>query len=210
MPPPGHLPDRGWSPHHPCLPHCRWALYCLTAWEATGPEETGQSPEVKRGVGGDPGLLRGLSGRGKRALRPQAKWLTPSLPEWACNGGRLESKGKGWAGRGCLLTSPFLLRHTGPTGGAGLAGAEAIRSSPSTRHNRLCGQGASWSQGSWEIHLLCWATALPVDLLPTPRAVTASQPDLSGAGEEGFSEEVTPLQNPKGELEVPPPHTCCL
>ena len=54
------------------------------------------------------------------------------------------------------------------------------------------------------------AAVPPVDLLPPHRAVTASRLDLSTAGEEGFSEEVIPLQSPEDELGVPLPHSCCL
>ena len=56
---------QGWNPHHLCLLHCRRVFYRCTTWEATVPKETGQSPAVTRGAGGDPGLLRCLSGRAR-------------------------------------------------------------------------------------------------------------------------------------------------
>lgn len=63
----------------------------------------------------------------------------------------------------------------GPTGGMELVGAEAMGSSLSICHDRLCGQGASWSQGVWEKCSPSPATALPLDPLPAPGALTASQ-----------------------------------
>ena len=173
-PPPGDLSDPGMEPTSPVSPALQEGflpLYHLGSHGAQGDRPKSSSYAWSWGR---PRAAAMPFWEGKRALRPQGQWLMPLLPEWACDGGRLESKGKGYAGRGCSLTSPSLLWHTGPAGGTGLAGAAAIRSSPSIHHNRLCGQGASWSGGSWEIHSLHRATALPLDLLPPHTAVTAS------------------------------------
>ena len=167
----GDLPDPGMEPASPVSPAGGF-FTAVPPGKPWCPRRQAEVQQLRVELGETQGQCEAFLGgaRGPSGLRASGSCpFSQSGPVMAA-----DLKGKGCAGRGCLLTSPFLLRHTGPAGGTGLAGAAAIRYGLSIRHNRLCGQGASWSGGSWEIHSLHPATALPVDLLPPHRAVTAS------------------------------------